>query len=157
MAGYSPSTRNYNNVWCIWHYKMVKHGHWIRARGCVYNVNYHFVWSVKYRRKILIGDVADTLVDLHVSIAKDKGFVLNTQEVVPDHVHLFITAPPKFAPATIVKIMKGITAKKLFEQYPELRKQVWKGHLWNPSYYVGTCGDVTKEVIQKYIETQKVM
>jgi putative transposase len=136
---------------------MVKHGHWIRARGCVYNVNYHFVWSVKYRRKILIGDVADTLVDLHVSIAHDKGFVLNAQEVMPDHVHLFITAPPKFAPATIVKIMKGITAKKLFEQYPELRKQLWKGHLWNPSYYVGTCGDVTKEVIQKYIATQKVM
>ncbi|MFA7073382.1 MAG: transposase, partial [Methanoculleus sp.] len=42
-------------------------------------------------------------------------------------------------------------------QYPELRKQLWKGHLWNPSYYVGTCGDVTKEVIQKYIATQKVM
>jgi putative transposase len=157
MAGYSPSTRNYNDVWCIWYCEMVKHGHWIRARGCVYNVNYHFVWSVKYRRKILIGDVADTLVDLHVSIAHDKGFVLNAQEVMPDHVHLFITAPPKFAPATIVKIMKGITAKKLFEQYPELRKQLWKGHLWNPSYYVGTCGDVTKEVIQKYIATQKVM
>jgi len=136
---------------------MVKQGHWISARGCVYNVNYHFVWSVKYRRNVLTGDVAETLADLHVSIAQDKGFVLNTQEVMPDHVHLFVTAHPKFAPATIVKIVKGITAKKLFEQYPDLRKQLWNGHLWNPSYYVGTCGDTTKEVIQKYIETQKVM
>ena len=136
---------------------MVKQGHWISARGCLYNVNYHFVWSVKYRRKVLVGDVADTLADLHISIAQDKGFVLNTQEVMPDHVHLFVTAHPKFAPATIVKIVKGITAKKLFEQYPDLRKQLWNGHLWNPSYYVGTCGDTTKEVIRKYIETQKVM
>jgi len=136
---------------------MVKQGHWISARGCVYNVNYHFVWSVKHRRNVLTGDVAETLADLHVSIAQDKGFVLNTQEVMPDHVHLFVTAHPKFAPATIVKIVKGITAKKLFEQYPDLRKQLWNGHLWNPSYYVGTCGDTTKEVIQKYIETQKVM
>lgn len=136
---------------------MVKQGHWISARGCVYNVNYHFVWPVKYRRNVLVGDVAETLADLHVSIAQDKGFVLNTQEVMPDHVHLFVTAHPKFAPATIVKIVKGISAKKLFEQYPDLRKQLWKGHLWNPSYYVGTCGDTTKDVIQKYIETQKVM
>ena len=136
---------------------MVKQGHWISARGCVYNVNYHFVWSVIYRRKVLIGDVADTLADIHASIAQDKGFVLNTQEVMPDHVHLFVTAHPKFAPSTIVKIVKGITAKKLFEQYPGLRKQLGKGHLWNPSYYVGTCGDTTKEVIRKYIETQKVM
>jgi putative transposase len=112
---------------------------------------------VKYRRKVLIGGVAETLADLHVSIALDKGFILNTQEVMPDHVHLFITAHPKFAPATIVKIIKGITAKKIFGQYPDLRNQLWKDHLWNPSYYVGTCGDTTKEIIQKYIETQKVM
>jgi len=136
---------------------MVKQGHWISAGGCVYNVNYHFVWSVKYRRKVLNGDLAETLKDLHIYVAQDKGFLLNAQEVMPDHVHLFVTAHPKFAPATIVKLMKGITARKLFEQYPDLRKQLWEGHLWNPSYYVGTCGDVTKDVIRRYIETQKVM
>ena len=136
---------------------MVKQGHWISARGCVYNVNYHFVWSVKYRRKLLIGDLAQTLKDLHISVAQDKGFLLNAQEVMPDHVHLFVTAHPKFAPVTIIKLMKGITARKLFEQYPDLRKQLWEGHLWNPSYYVGTCGDVTKDVIRRYIVTKKVM
>jgi len=44
----------------------------------------------------------------------------------------------------------------LFEKFPELKKKLWKGHLWNPSYYVGTCGDVTKETIRMYIERQKV-
>ena len=54
-------------------------------------------------------------------------------------------------------VMDGLqTAKKLFETHPEIKNQLWNGHLWNPSYYVGTCGDTTKSVIQMYIETQKV-
>ena len=107
---------------------MTKQEHWVSARGCVYNVYYHFVWSTKYRRKVLVGSVAEDLHWLHEIIA----------------------------PANIVKIFKGITAKKLFEKHPELRNQIWNGHLWNPSYYVGTCGDATKDVIERYVATQKV-
>lgn len=135
---------------------MSKKDHWISARGCVYNVNYYFVWSTKYRRKVLVGKIADDLHDLHELIARKKGVTLVTQEILPDHVHLFITAHPKFAPANIVKIFKGISAKKIFETHPEIKNELWNGHLWNPSYYVGTCGDTTKDVIQMYIETQKV-
>ena len=134
---------------------MTRKEHWISSRGCVYNVNYHFVWSTKYRRKVLVGNVVPALHALHESIAQQKGVVLVTQEIMPDHVHLFVSAHPKFAPANIVKIFKGITAKKLFEQHPEIKKRL-HGHLWNPSYYVGTCGDTTKDVVQMYIETQKV-
>jgi putative transposase len=105
---------------------------------------------------VLVGNIADTLRDLHESIAQQKGVVLVTQEIMSDHVHLFVSAHPKFAPANIVKIFKGITAKKLFEQHPEIKKRLHNGHLWNPSYYVGTCGDTTKDVVQMYIETQKV-
>lgn len=135
---------------------MNKQGHWIRARGCVYNVYYHFVWSTKYRRKVLIGSIAEDLHWLHELIAKQKGITLINQEIMPDHVHLFVTAHPIFAPANIAKIFKGITAKKLFEKHPELRDQLWDGHLWNPSYYVGTCGDATKDIIERYVEMQKV-
>ena len=128
----------------------------ITARGCVYNTYYHFVWSTKYRRNVLSGKIAEDLKLLHEKIAKEKGVTLVSQEIMPDHVHLFIIMHPKFAPANIVKIFKGITAKKLFEMYPEIKNQLWNGHLWNPSYYVGTCGDTTKAVIQMYLETQKV-
>jgi putative transposase len=93
---------------------------------------------------------------LHELIAEQKDITLINQEIMPDHVHLFVTAHPIFAPANIVKIFKGIAAKKLFEKHPELRKQLWNGHLWNPSYYVGTCGDATKDVIERYVEMQKV-
>jgi putative transposase len=135
---------------------MTKQEHWVSARGCVYNVYYHFVWSTKYRRKVLVGSVAEDLHWLHEMIAEQKGISLVDQEIMPDHVHLFVTAHPIFAPANIVKIIKGITAKKLFEKHPELRNQLWNGHLWNPSYYVGTCGDVTKGVIERYVAMQKV-
>ena len=74
---------------------------------------------------------------------------------MPDHVHLFVTAHPKWAPATLTKIFKGVTAKKLFEKFPQLKEKLWKGHLWNPSYYIGTVGDTTKQVIQKYVELQR--
>ena len=104
----------------------------------------------------MVGKIADDLHDLHELIARKKGVTLVTQEILPDHVHLFITAHPKFAPANIVKIFKGISAKKIFETHPEIKNELWNGHLWNPSYYVGTCGDTTKDVIQMYIETQKV-
>lgn len=134
---------------------MTKQNHWISSYGCVYNVNYHFVWSTKYRKKVLVGDVAERLKILHKSIADNKGFDIAVQEIQPDHVHLFIKAHPKFSPSFITKVLKGITAKKLFEEFPELRVKLWKGHLWNPSYYIGTCGDCSKEVVIKYIETQK--
>ena len=135
---------------------MTKKEHLVTARGCVYNANYHFVWCTKYRRKILTDKIADDLKLLHEKIANEKGVTLVSQEIMPDYVHLFIIMHPKFAPANIVKIFKGITAKKLFEMHPEIKYKLLNGHLWNPSYYVGTCGDTTKDVIQMYIETQKV-
>lgn len=91
---------------------MTKQEHWVSARGYVYNVYYHFVWCTKYRRKVLVGSVAEDLHWLHELIAEQKGIEMVNQEIMPDHVHLFVTAHPIFAPANIVKIFKGITAKK---------------------------------------------
>ena len=83
-----------------------------------------------------------------------------------DHVHIFASAHPKIAPSYIVKMIKGITARKLFLEFPELKKKLWKGHLWNPSYYIETKGSISdksidlsdymeQDVIKKYIENQK--
>lgn len=102
-----------------------------------------------------MGDVKAALKEIHREIAAEHGIGLITQEVMPDHVHLFVSVHPKVAPATIVKIMKGASARKLFVMFPELKKKLWKGHLWNPSYYLGTAGDVSREAIKKYIELQK--
>ena len=71
-----------------------------------------------------------------------------------DHVHCFVSAPPKLSITAIIKYLKGITGRKLFERFPEIRNQLWKGELWNHSYYVETIGSVSEENIRRYIEHQ---
>ena len=127
----------------------------IHSRTCVYNINYHVVWSVKYRRKIITPEIEQFLRDTAMSIAKDKGFQLHLFEAgEQDHIHCFVSAPPKISISEIVKSLKGITARKLFEAHPEIRHQLWKGVLWNPSYYVETIGSVSENNIRRYIEHQ---
>lgn len=126
------------------------------ARTCVYNCNYHIVFSVKYRKKVLNEDIENYIKKIIYEIAADKGFEVSTVEVGDkDHIHLFVSAHPKISPSYIVKMIKGITARKVLLKYPELKKELWKGHLWNSSYYIETIGHISEETIKKYIEDQK--
>ena len=127
----------------------------IHSRTCVYNINYHMVWSVKYRRKVLSKEIEDYLKELVQEIANEKGFVVHLFEVgEEDHVHCFVSAPPKISVTNIIKYLKGITGRKLFEKFPEIREKLWKGELWNHSYYCETIGSVSEENIKRYIEHQ---
>ena len=127
----------------------------VHYRTSVCNINYHVVWSVKYRRKILSEEVELYLKELVRQIASDKGFTVHLFECGEgDHVHCFVSGPPKLSVTDIVKYLKGITGRKLFEQFPEIREKLWKGQLWNHSYYVETIGSVSEENIRRYIEKQ---
>lgn len=97
----------------------------------------------------------ETLKGAITSLCMKHGYELLALEVMPDHVHVFLSAPPQIAPAVIAKVLKGSTARTLFVKHPELRKKLWGGHPWNPSYYVGTAGQVSSETIGRYIEAQK--
>lgn len=124
-------------------------------RTSVCNINYHMVWSVKYRKKILNKEVEDFLKDTVQQIADEKGFIVQLFECGDgDHVHCFVTAPPKLSVTQIAKYLKGITGRKLFEQFPAIRQKLWKGELWNHSYYCETIGSVSEENIRCYIEKQ---
>lgn len=127
----------------------------IHYRTSVCNINYHVVWSVKYRRKIFNAEIETYLKELVQQIADEKGFTVQLFECGEgDHCHCFITAPPKLSVTTIVKYLKGITGRKLYEQFPEIRFQLWNGELWNHSYYCETIGSVSEENIKRYIERQ---
>ena len=127
----------------------------IHSRTCVYNINYHVVWSVKYRRKILTSEIETYLKELVQAIAEDKGFTVHLFEAGEgDHIHCFVSAPPKLSVTDIVKYLKGITGRKLFERFPYIREKLRKGQLWNHSYYVETIGSVSEENIRRYIEHQ---
>ena len=128
---------------------------WVSGRTCVYNIGYHIVWSTKYRRHAIVGDVETRLKVLLQEIASEHGFIVENMEVMPDHIHVFASAHPKVPPSTLVKLLKGVSARKLFIEFPELRSKLWGGHLWNPSFYVGTAGSMSKDVIMRYIDEQK--
>ena len=126
------------------------------GRTCVYNINYHIVWCVKYRRKVLSQKISERLYELCYEIAKAKGFtVVEVKVGENDHVHCFVSAPPKISITQIVKYLKGISGNRLLEEFPELRKSLWKGHLWNGSYFVETIGSTSEDNIRRYIERQK--
>jgi putative transposase len=125
------------------------------ARTCVSNVNYHIVWSVKYRKAVLEGGIDEELKEMFKQIAADKDFTIQAMEVMPDHVHIFASSHPKIAPSYIVKMLKGISGRWLMMRYPELKQQLWKGNLWNSSFYIETVGTVSEEAVQMYIERQK--
>lgn len=129
---------------------------YIHGRTCVYNINYHIVWCVKYRKKVLSADISNRLYELVNDIGSEKGFSVVTCKVGDnDHVHCFVSAPPKISITQIVKYLKGISGNTLLKEFPELRKFLWRGQLWNGSYFVETIGSTSEDNIKQYIERQK--
>ena len=125
-----------------------------RNPHCVYVINYHLVWIPRYRKQILTGDIEARLKQLLGEIATQYGFEILAHEVMPDHVHLFVSAPPKFSPAEIVRLFKGITSRRLKQEFLQIRRAYWgqNATLWAEGYYVGTAGHVSAATIQHYIE-----
>ena len=127
----------------------------IHYRTSVCNINYHVVWSVKYRKKILSEEIEQYLKKIAIQVADEKEFTIELIKCGEcDHVHCFIIAPPKLSVTQIAKYLKGITGRKILEKYPELRNQLYKGELWNHSYYCETIGSVSEDNIKRYIERQ---
>ena len=129
----------------------LKHG-----RTCVYNVNYHIVWSTKYRRKVLNEIIEKRLKEILNNVAYKKGFEIAEIEVgQQDHVHVFVSAIPKISISYIAKMLKGISGRLLMKEFPEIQTKLLNGELWNPSYYVETIGSISEEAIRKYIQKQE--
>ena len=124
-----------------------------RSSHAVYDLKYHFVWIPKYRKRILTPEIADYAKQVFRKTAEEYDMVIDTVEVVGDHVHIFLEAPPRLSPSRIVQILKSISARELFRQFPRLRRQLWGGKLWSRGYFVRAVGDeVTADVIRRYIE-----
>ena len=134
----------------------MKENNYIHARTCVYNVNYHIVWTTKYRRKVLTPKIDEYLQKLLREIGDSKGFeVIQSKVGESDHIHVFVSAHPKVAPSYIAKMLKGISGRRLFIDFPEIKNQLWKNQLWNNSYFIESIGSTSQENIQKYIDRQK--
>lgn len=125
------------------------------GRGYVYSLQYHLVWCTKYRKKVLKDGIDVECKEMLESLAQEYKFQILAMEVMPDHIHLLVDCRPQFYISDMIKIMKGNLARQMFLLYPELKKELWGGHLWNPSYCAVTVSDRSREQILVYIEGQK--
>jgi len=127
-----------------------------KGSHCVYSLHYHLVFIPKYRKPVLRGDVAVRVRDLIRRICRDHDVEIMKGHVRPDHVHLLLSAPPTMAPSRLVQAIKGKTSHQLLSDFRALRKAFWGQHLWARGYFMATTGNVTDEVMAKYIESQDV-
>jgi REP-associated tyrosine transposase len=124
-----------------------------RTAGTVYNLHNHLVWCPKYRRPVLTGAVEARLKDLLAEKASAMDVQIEALEVMPDHVHLFVAAPPTAAPQHLANQFKGYTSRVSRQEFPQLRSRL--PALWSRSYYVGSVGQISEKTIKQYIASQK--
>ena len=121
------------------------------SRNQVFLINYHLVWCPKRRKKVLVNKIAKRLKEIFNQVAKDKDIDILTLEVMPDHLHLFVSCQPQMTIHKLVKAFKGRSSNILRQEFPELLKLP---SLWTNSYFVSTAGNISHKTIQKYIENQ---
>lgn len=124
-----------------------------RNAGAVYSLKYHLVWCPKYRRSVLTEPIAVRLKELLQQKAKELEIEIEAFEIMPDHVHIFVSVDPSESPAHLVNQFKGFTSFQLRQEFPELKTKL--PTLWSRSYFAGSVGFVSEETVKKYIENQK--
>ena len=139
------------------------------TRHATYNLNYHIVWipksrrtngsadvaeqgSAQYRQSVLVSDVASRVRDILHEIADEKGLEIIDLTVQPDHIHLFVSSPPKHAPSLLANWFKGISSRKYNHRHADHDGEKIK---WARGYYAGTAGHVSSEAVEKYIQRHK--
>ncbi len=124
-----------------------------RTSHAVYDTQYHLVWAPKYRKKILTGVVGQRMKEVLHEIAQAYDIAIEEMEVSPDHVHRFCSFPPRLSIAQVVTRLKSLSARAIFREHPQVKRQLWNGSFWEEGYFARTVGDkVTAEVIKKYIQ-----
>ena len=122
---------------------------------CAYEIHYHIVFPVKYRRALLRADVETDLVRIGLEINERYEIEIEQMGADKNHIHLLCSAHPKISIGTIVRIYKSITARELFRSFPELKKDLWGGEFWSDGYYAATVGERNNwETVAKYVKNQ---
>lgn len=127
-----------------------------RGRHCVFLMHVHLVFVTKYRREVFTQAILDELRVVFASVCADFEAELVEFDGEDDHVHLLVNYPPKVAISNLVNSLKGVSSRMIRRKnYPSIRKKLWGGALWSPSYFAGSCGGASIEVIRQYIEQQQ--
>ncbi len=124
------------------------------GRHCVFKLHVHLVFVTKYRQKVFTDEILKTMEVIFRNVCQEFETELVEMNGEVDHVHLLLNYPPKVSISKLVNSLKGVSSRLLRKQHPELAKYYWKGGLWSPSYFAGSCGGAPLSIIKQYIEQQ---
>ncbi len=121
-----------------------------------YDLWYHVCWSTKYRKRVFSQQYTrDKVKDILRKIANEYDMEIGIIEVLSDHVHMTLSAPPRIAPSRAIQILKSLSTKHLFNLFPWLKQRYWGGEVWIAGYFIRSIGPyLTKERIEEYIKEQ---
>ncbi|CBL46160.1 Transposase IS200-like [gamma proteobacterium HdN1] len=129
----------------------IRHG-----RNCVFKIHVHLVFVTKYRRGVFTKEILADLRETFSGVCTDFEAELVEFDGEDDHVHLLVNYPPKVSVSKLVNSLKGVSSRVIRKKnYPSIRKKLWDGALWSPSYFAGSCGGAPIDVIRQYIEQQR--
>lgn len=119
----------------------------------MYDTKYHLVWTPKYRKWIQREDIRKRVGEIFSDIALHHGFEIQGLRIAPDHVHIFLSFPPRYSVAHVVGMLKSISASEVFDKFPVVEKELWGGEFWEDGYFARTVGDkVAADLIKRYIK-----
>ena len=120
-----------------------------------YDLKVHLIWVPKYRKRVLTGAVAERVRDVLRQISMEHEVHIISGKVSSDHVHMFLSYRPQLALSKLVQYLKGGSSRIMLQEFPRLRKQFWGRHLWARGYMAISSGNITDEMVQKYIDEQE--
>lgn len=118
----------------------------------IFRIEIHVIWVTKYRRKVLVGDVAERTRELIRRICIENKAEIRSGVVSANHIHVLLSIDPSTSISTLLKYIKGKTSHQLQMEYPSLRKQYWGQRLWARGYFAVSVGNVSEEMVKEYIE-----
>ncbi len=119
-----------------------------------YEIEYHIVWTTKYRYRVLTGRIAERCRELIRQSCNSMGINIMKGSIGKDYIHILVSCPPNISASKIVQQLKGKTSKVLLSEYKELKKRYWGQHLWAVGYFCRSVGDVSNDIVREYIESQ---
>ena len=126
-----------------------------KGHHCVYDIHYHIVFPVKYRKALLNNAITKQIKDIAIEIGERYEIRYEQIGCDGDHIHLLCGTHPKYAPGAIVRIFKSITAKQLFKTHPELKKELWGGEFWSDGYFIASVGTGGNwSIVERYVKGQ---
>lgn len=126
-----------------------------KGRHCAFALHAHLVFVTKYRRKIFNSETLKAMEGIFKKVCKKFEAELREFNGEGDHVHLVITYPPKHSISSIVNSLKGVSSRLLRQEFQQIRHHYFKGVLWSHSYFAGSCGGASLDILKMYIENQK--